>query len=117
MTEGPVDIGAADQLRQFDRVGHLLQDAFGTDGGGFFEPYRRTGTQGQECLLGDSAGTDAVVTGNLVTVVGEVTVIDGGAARGGTGVPRDFGRAAIVEGADYHFVGAAVVTDPHCLSQ
>ena len=84
MPQRPVDVGAAGQRRQFDRVRHLLQDAFGTDGGGFFEPHGSTGTQRQKRLLGDGAGTDAVVTGNLVTVLWEVTVVD----RGLPGVAR-----------------------------
>ena len=98
-------------------MGHLLQDAFGADGGGFFEPHRRAGTQRQERLLGDGAGTDAVVTGNLVAVLGEMTVVDRGASRGGAAVPRHFDGATVIEGADHHFVGAVVVTDPHALAQ
>ncbi len=85
--------------------------------GGFFEPHRSTGAQRQERLLGDGAGTDAVVTGNLVAVVGEMAVVDRGASRGGAAVPRHFHRAPVIECADDDFVGAVVVTDPHAVAQ
>ena len=51
MPECPVDISATGQRGEFDGVGHLLQDAFGADGGGFFEPHRRTRPECQEGLL------------------------------------------------------------------
>ena len=54
--ERPVDVGAAGQRGEFDGVGHLLQDPFGADGGGFFEPHRRAGPEGQERLLGRRCG-------------------------------------------------------------
>ena len=117
MTEGPVDVSAATQCREFDRVGHLLQDAFGADGGCFFEPHRRAGTQRQERLLGGGAGTDAVVAGNFVAVVWEVTVVDGGAAQGGASVPGHLDWTTVIECADDHLVGAVVVTDPHGVAQ
>ena len=85
--------------------------------GGFFEPHRGAGPERQERLLGGGAGPDPVVTGNLVAVLREMAVVDGGAARGGTAVPGDLDRAAVVESADDHFVGAVVVTDPHTLAQ
>ena len=46
-----------------------------------------------------------------------MTVVDGGAARGGAPVPGHLDRAPVVEGADHHFVGAVVVADPHRLPQ
>ena len=98
-------------------MGHLLQDAFGADGGRFFEPHRRAGSQRQERLLGGGAGPDAVVAGNLVAVLGEVAVVDRGAARGGAAVSRHLDRAAVIESADHDFVGAVVMTDPHGLAQ
>jgi hypothetical protein len=64
-------------------VGHLLQDAFGADGGSFFEPYPRTRAQRQEGLLTDGAGPHAVITGHLIAVIMEMTVVYGQAARGG----------------------------------
>lgn len=86
MSECPADIGAAGQGGQFHGVGHLLHDAFGADGGGFFEPYRRTRPQRQEAPFTGGAGTHAIVTGDLVVVVGEMGVVDGRAARGGAAV-------------------------------
>ena len=77
----------------------------------------RAGAQRQERLLGGVAGTDPVVTGNLVVVGREVAVVDRGVPRCGPSVPRHFGGTPVVEGADHDFVGAVVMTDPHALAQ
>ncbi len=83
MPERPVHISATGQRRELDGVGHLLQDAFGADGGGFFEPHRRTRPECEEGLLTDGAGPHPVITGNLVAVVGgEMVIVDGGTAGG-----------------------------------
>ena len=94
-------------------MGHLLQDAFGADGGGFFEPHRRTGPERQERLLTDGAGPHPVITGHLVAMLREVVIVDGGATGGGAAVPRHLDRAAVIKSADHHLIGAVVVTDPH----
>ena len=117
VTQRPVDIGAATQDRQFDGVGHLLNHAFGAERGRLFEPHRCARSQGQEQLFGCAAGADPVVTGNLVAVAREVTVVDRGASRCGAAVAGDFHGTPVVKGTDHDLVGAVVMTDPHTLTQ
>jgi hypothetical protein len=68
-------------------------------------------------VFGCAAGTDLVVTGNLVAVAREVAVVDRGASRCGAAVAGDFDRAPVVKCTDHDFIGAVVMTDPHTLTQ
>jgi hypothetical protein len=117
MPERPVDICSAAEPGEVDGVGHFLEDPFGADCGCFFEPRRGAFADREECLLGGSACTDAVVTGNPRVMAGEVRVVDGGSSRGGASMPGYFDRTPVVECADDDLIGTVVQPHPHALTQ
>ncbi|KWX60292.1 hypothetical protein ASJ79_01270 [Mycobacterium sp. NAZ190054] len=83
MSECPVEISAADQRGQFDGVGHFLQGPFRPDGSGFLS-HTASGPSDRKVCSEAVRTPHAVVHGNPVTVVGEMSIVDGRA----TGVAR-----------------------------